>query len=453
MVGRCAPEYRYDNMARITSSPVTILVQPPPQLGQGSELGSVVGNLWTPGRDASGRVNQISWDLAPVGRWLDVADTRLDALDAAVKSAVPGWQDPSTMRWNGVTDAWNGVAIDEAGCRAWWICAGGHADSANNGVYRFDAFNMAYAIESLPSSTTAWSAGYRTRASTGTYTFCPESAAEAGARTTAGTLNPINDWFYDELFWDRKPTSRHVYSGVVYLPTTQELVMGVRRLWRYSITSGQWTYKRLPSDSQTANMGEENIVHFDQNANQLLMLASGSGGPWGNTFDLTRQAWTGAAPPGTGWTFNAAADYRNGDVVTLFKWPENPIGGSYPSLGHYVSYNIVTRATLASGNVQFAGGLSAGTFKFGQDTGGMVFVPSLNRYWTVLPAQAGGVIWCELDPTTTPWTLRPLVQTGAVPALDGNAIVIRRRMMWMPSLGAVAFLGSANKNISLYKVQ
>ena len=440
-------------MARITSSPVTVIVQPPPQLGQGGDAGSISGNLWTPGRDGTGRVNQASWDLVPVGRWLDVAGTRLDALDAAVKLQVPGWTDPGTMKWNGVTDAWNGVAIDDVGCRAWWICAGGHADSANNGIYRFDAFNMAYAIENPPSSTTAWSAGYRTRASAGTYTFCPESHAEVVARRAAGTLSPVNDWWSDELFWDRKPTSRHVYSGVVYLPQTQELVMGVRRLWRYSLTSGQWTYKRLPSDDPQANMGEQNIVHVDQKANQLLMLACGSGGPWGNTFDMTSNRWTGASPPGTGWDFNAAADSRHGDVVTLFKWPEDPLGGSYPSQGQYVSYNIVTRATLATGKVQFAGGLSAATFAHGQDGGGMVFVPPLNRYWTALQRKGGGVIWCELDPTTTPWTLRPLAQAGAVPALDGNATVIRRRMLWMPSLGAIAFLGSASKNISLYKVQ
>ena len=312
---------------------------------------------------------------------------------------------------------------------------------------------MAYAIEKLPSLTTAWSPGYRDRTTTISYTWCRESVDEGNAAFANGTHTWINGWFHDELWWDRQPTSRHVYSGVVYLPNTNELVMAVRRFWRYSLTSGQWTYKRMPSDAFSSALGEESIVHFDQSANQLLMLSCGSGGPWGDTYDLSSNSWTAYRPPGTGWTLNSAADYRNGDVVTLFKWPENPIGGSYPSLGRYVSYNIVTRATLASGNVQFAGGLSAGTFKYGQDTGGMVYVPSLNRYWTVLPAQAGGVIWCELDPTTTPWTLRPLVQTGAVPALDGNAIVIRRRMMWMPSLGAVAFLGSANKNISLYKVQ
>ena len=438
-------------MARITSSPVTVIVQPPPQLGQGGDAGSVSGNLWTPGRDGTGRVNQVSWDLVPAGRWLDVAGTRLDALDAAVKAQVPGWTDPGAMKWNGVTDAWNGVAIDDVGCRAWWICAGGHADSANNGIYRFDAFNMAYAIESLPSSTTAWSASYRTRTNTNTYTFCPESNSEALTKQTAGTLNSTNDWWYDELFWDRKPTSRHVYSGVVYLPDTQELVMGVRRLWRYSIASGQWTYKRLPSDDPKANLGEENIVHFDQKANELLMLACGSGGPWGDTFNLKTNSWTGYRPPGTGWDYSGAADCRNGDVVTIFKRPENP-SIRYARIPRYVSYNIASRTMVATGVAQFGGGLTADMFSSGDGGEGMVFVPPLNRYWLNMKLN-NSMTWCELDPTTTPWTLRPINHTGAVPSLTGGRTLIRRRMMWMPSLGAIAFLGSASNNISIYKVQ
>jgi hypothetical protein len=432
-------------------SGLSIVAAPPPVgLGNGSDLGSVVGNLWTPGRDASGVVNASSWATVPPGRWIDVAGTRMDGLDAVVKAAVPGWQDRGTGKWVGVTHAWNGVAIDEAGGRAWWICSGGHNDSSNNGIYRFDALKMNYAVEKMPSDTTRWSASYNNG-----FTQCLESVAAFNADKAAGRWSPINGWYFDELYWDRTPTSRHTYSGVTFLPDTNELVMCVRRLWRYSLASGQWTYKRTPGDTDSGalgGMGEENILHYDQSAKQLLISTCGSNGPWGNTYDLGSAQWTAARPPGTGWDFNGAADTRFGDVVTLFMQPEDPGSAAYPSPGKYLSYNITTRAQLATGSVQFAGGLAQSQFAAGFDGCGMVYVPPLNRYWTVAALKTGALVWLELDPTTAPWTLRPLTQTGAVPVLSNNCPYVRRRMMWVPSMNAVLFLGSADKNITLYKV-
>jgi hypothetical protein len=419
-------------------------------LGNDSAAGSVVGNLWTPARNAQGVVNRASWDIVPAGRWIDVAGTRLDALDAVVKAAIPGWQDRGTGKWLAVTHAWNGVAIDEAGGRAWWICCGGHDDGSNNGIYRFDGFKMSYAVEKMPSDSTQWSSSYRAG-----FTFCPESAEAGNAARAAGTWTPINDWHYDELFWDRQPTARHVYSGVTYLPDSNELVMCVRRLWRFSLTTNKWTYKRLVDNGtpgQYADVGEENILHYDQVNKQLQIFSCGSGMPFGNIYDLSQDKWLGVRPPAVSWTYDGAADYRYGDLVTIFKQPEDPTGANYPSPGSYIQYNVTTRAVVASGQVQFAGGLAQTQFAVGYDGAGMVYVPPLNKFWTVLKLKTGALQWAELDPTTTPWTLRPLNHTGAVPSLTYASVNVRRRMMWVPSLNAVVFLGSADRNVTVFKV-
>jgi hypothetical protein len=413
--------------------------------GTGSEVGSLNGDVWTPGHDADGLVNASSWALVPGGRWIEVNGTRLDGLDAEVKAKVPGWKDYGSGGWVAVTQAWNAPAVDQEGSRAWWVSAGGHADSSNNGIYRFDAFRMAYAIEHLPSDPTPWSAGYKGLQNTNTFTQCVESSQQS-------TVDPTGNWFYDELFWDRQPTSRHTYSGALYVPQSNELVMAVRRLWRYSRDSGQWIYKRLPGDNAMNNLGEENIAAYDQYKNQLIIAACGSGGPWSDTFDLNEMKWTGAGAPWNGWTWNTAADVRDGDVITVFRTPEDPASGTYASVGEYMKFDLKTRTTVVKGTVQFAGGAAQGDFAAGEDGSGMVYVPPLDRYWVVIKLKTGKVGWYELDPTTaTNWTLRPLMQTGTIPALSGGNTLVRRRMLWMPKLHAVLFLGSADKNIMVYR--
>ncbi len=440
-------------MTRRTSNPFKIEVRQPPAFGAGTEAGSFADDLWTPGRDANGLVNRVSWDLVPVGRWVEVASTRLDALDAVVKAAIPGWADYGSGDWLGVTHAWNGVAIDTALARFWWLCAGGHADSSNNGIYRFDAFKMAYTIEKLPSDTNLWSSAYR---AAGTFTHCPESEAAHQAAVDAGTWNSVNDWFYDEVYWDRVPTARHTYGGALYLPDTNELILAVRRLWRFSLGTGLWTHKSVATSATSGaypGMGEECIAYKLKNENKLMLTSCGSGTPWGGMFDLDTGAWSANEAPWFGWDWSGAADTRDQDRVTLFRVPQKA-NGSYASPGRYMVYDLDGRTVLASGNVQFAAGLSQADFAADDsyyDGPGMVFAPTLNEYWVLTATVANTLAWFKLDPTTAPWTLSPMTQQGRVPALS-NGINVNRRMGYLPTVGAIFFMGSADKNISLYRL-
>ena len=422
------------------------VLPPAAGFGTGADAGTLVGDVWTPARTGE-LVNGASYAIVPTGRWIEVSGTRMDSLDGVVKAAVPSWVDYGNGDWVGVTHSWNAPTNDPDNCRAWWVACGGHFDSSNNGIYRFDGFKMAYAVEHMPSSTVPWSAGYKA-GGLSSFTGCAESLAEYNAKVSAGTLSPINDWAVDELFWDRQPTSRHTYSGTIYKADTNELVMAVRRLWRYSLSTNQWTYKRLPNDV-FGGLGENVVAWYDQVRNRVN--AFGFAGPNSIIYNLATDAYVAGTPPGGGtYDWVGCADYRTGDVLTLFREPEAT--GSYASPGRYLSFNVTTDAAVASGNVQFAGGVAQADFLAGQDGSGMVFVPPLNRYWSVTRSVSGGYKWCELDPTTTPWTLRPLTHANAFPTLSGGNTLVRKRMLWWPAMNAVVWLGSADKNIQIYKV-
>ena len=430
----------------------------------GAGTGTLVGDLWTPAT-TDGVVNQASWDTVPSNRWVEVAGTRLDLLDAVVKAAIPGWLDYGNSDWLGVSQSWNSVAIDDAGARAWWIAAGGHADSANNGIYRFDGYKMAYAVERMPSDTNRWSAGYKARNSS-TFTPCDESITEYNAQVAGGTWNRVNGWFYDEIYWDNPaidtasldvgvPTSRHVYNGVVYNAAENELIMASRRVWRYSMTTGKWTSKNTPGRSNPlggdGGLEEHGLAVLDQSRNQLVMVSCGSGGPWGGNVDLATNAWSNSfSIPGGSYDWTSAAPYRYGDEVTIIKTPDPT--SSYPKVGQYFKYNVTTRATITSGLLQFAGGLSDASFRAGFDGQGMVYVAPLNRYWMQVWMATGAIQWLEVDPTTTPWTIKPLTFANTAPTLSASPTPApQNRAMYVPAMNAVLWLGSADKNIQIYK--
>ncbi len=424
--------------------------------------GSLVGDLWTPGRDDEGVVTLASYQTVPSGRWIEVDGTRLDQLDAVVKAAIAGWYDPGSGDWVGYTDAWCSPAFHTPTARAWWVSSGGHADSANNGIYRFDGYEMAWAVEHLPSDTNLWSTEYTQLQTYGSFTNDPESARQATPQT------PVNGISYDEIWPDLglvpgvgTPTARHTYSGVQYYDggNGPELIMAVRRLWRFSLTDDRWTLKRLPGDTAgTGALGEESILHISDEG-IARMYSAGSGGPWGTAYDLEDDGgspWLGTAPPGTGWEMNGAADTRVADDVVYFRPGEPAASDPNASPGRYLVYNVQTGASvIGQTDVQYADGISREDFLAAYDGAGMVYVPLLDRYWVTTKRSAsagGGFGWYELDPGTTPWTLRPLEFANPPPVISNAAAgTVRRRMAWIEDWQAVIWMASGDQNVKIFK--
>jgi hypothetical protein len=345
------------------------------------------------------------------------------------------------------------MAIDTAGSRL-WLKGGGHAASSNNGIYRFDAQRMEWAIEDLPSDPTPWSESYRrTGVLGGSFTFCAEAHAAMEARQAAGTLQPINDAFYDELPWDGKPTSRHTYSSMVFAPDSNELVMLCRRLWRYSLTERRWTYKRLIRDQAGIWMdGENGVAIYDEATKEVLVSASGSSGINRATgYSLTQNRWTDWASP---WNrFSAVADVRIGRRVVIVQPPvKQTIYSIVP--GTYWEYDLDSRTVLKTGRLQFADGLQQSDFSpdnWFYDSPAIVYLPTLNRYWMYTLMAVGTMAAIEIDPTTTPWTARRVpAELGALPA--GLRKNLERKAVYLPALNAMLLCNLASEEMCVYKV-
>lgn len=449
-------------MTTLLSKPVTLLVRaqvtppppPPPPAGQprfgnGNATGSLNGDVWTPGRDANGLVNQVSWDLVPRRRGIWVAGSKLAALDGVVKAAIPAWRDYGTDGWDGVMQAWNGFTIDTAGSRLWLMAAGGHAAASNNGIYRFDAFKMAWAVEKMPSDPTPWSAYYKgTGGRGGTFTYCSESDAEAVARAAAGTLKMQNDYFYDELYWDNRPTSRHVYSASAYIPQTNELIMSTRRLWRYSLTTGEWTLRRRLKDIATQHFaGSGTWAIYDEVAQEYLHGGAGDGLYNTVGYKVSSNTWTNWNAP---WAIYGVADARHGRQVTILATPERS-GGLYAKDGQYWVYDLDSRTVALTGKLQYAQGLSRDDFppvNYYYDGYALCYVASINRYWLCTRMNDGSMPILEIDPTTTPWTVRRQPLEGVVPRPHQN---LCRKLVYLPGLNAVVMGDAATKDMWIYK--
>ena len=444
-------------MSTLLSRPVNLVVQAASTAAQGwggsSATGSVVGDVWTPGRDSAGVVNAASWNTVLLNRWVQVGGTRLDAMDAVVKAAIPGWQDYGVEGWNGVTDDWNGMAVDSTGSRL-WLKGGGHSGSSNNGIYRFNALKMAWAVEDLPSDTNKWSATYRAIGrSGGTFTQCAESSTAAQAKMAAGTLQPVNDVWSDELPWDGKPTSRHTYSSMVFVPESNELVMICRRLWRYSLTERRWTYKRQIRDQTGLFLSGENMAAFyDQATREVLVSAAGSEGVYRATgYNLVSNQWTNWSSP---WNiYSGIADVRVGRRVVVVQPPSRGGGGYGAQPGRYWDYNLDSRTVAQTNTLQFADGLQQADFapsNWFYDSSALVYIPSTDRFWFFTLMANGRMELIEIDPSTTPWIARRAPgMSGAMPQPGKN---LERKMIYLPLLNAVLLCDSAGKNLSLYRL-
>lgn len=446
--------------------PTTATVPVPPPTtaridwGSGSDVGTVVGDVWTPGRDGQGRVNRASWESVPKGRWIEVGGTRIDtSLTAEIVNAGLGWTTTAqlwgTSAASNLFQSWSGFAVNQQEGKIFFL-GGGHSDGYNNGLYRFDCSRMAWAIECMPSSWTQMSAAYRTN---GSSTSNPESASvavanfnainPAGSRT--GALTPaLNGPFYDELPFDNKPTARHTYHSLTFAPnvgSAGSIYMGSRRLWRYDMASQQWVSRRVINDQVRAtgtaaapsatgimeiHAAEAAFTAYDEVTRRVLVSASGSAGAGAFSYDVTTESWVRWGGS-YGLNYNHAAKARVGRTLVALN---PPVSDQSVVVGRYWVYNMDTQG-VAAANLQFAGGLSLADFPSGgvfYDGEAMAYVGGLHRFWLVTRNSRGGMFWIDIDPTTTPWTASPLTFPNGSPIEQRLPI---GRVQWIEGLNAV----------------
>ncbi|WP_246356965.1 hypothetical protein [Pyxidicoccus fallax] len=411
-----------------------------------------MGNVWTPGRDAEGLVNAASWELVPKGRWIEVAGTPLTSLDAAVKAALPGFRDLGSGGIAAVINAYSGVAVDAPRAR-WWAFGGGHADSSNNGLYRFDMAKMRWSIEQLPDNSANW-----TGVTYGiTYSFYPPADAYAKA-------HPDSDVFNDEFFDpDRpaastgNPVARHTYNGLVYNPDLQEVAFGVRRMWRYSLTTRTWK-RHNPFNTPGASYngatgygGSQGWTFWDEVKHRYLF------GPTENynysrwwSFDTDDQSWNWETITPPAWHF--AQMVRVGRTLVSFPYPEAE-HGSFPTFPpRLITYDM---DTAKWGDLKLKHDLEVSRI-YTDYFEGMIFtyVPPLNRYIAAFPYDRDGdgrreYRTFEVDPVKLELREAPQWEAGA---FGGWHELVKNRFFYLATHDALVYVRKGEENLRVFRL-
>ncbi|WP_163995889.1 hypothetical protein [Pyxidicoccus caerfyrddinensis] len=424
---------------------------PPPSFtwGNGTDTGTLEGNVWTPGRDATGLVNAASWALVPKGRWIQVSGTPLTSLDAEVKAALPGFRDLGSGGIAGVINAYSGVAVDAPRAR-WWAFGGGHGDSSNNGVYRFDMAKMRWSIEQLPDNPANWTGVVYGN----TYSYYPPAAEYSKA-------HPDSDVYGDEFFDPSRPAAstghpvaRHTYNGLVYNPDLQEVAFGVRRMWRYSLTTHTWKRHNpfntpgATYDGATGYGGAAGWTFWDEVKHRYLF------GPTENynyskwwSFDTDDQAWNWEVITPPAWQF--AQMVRVGRKLVSFPAPEAQHDTFPPRL---VTYDMDTGEW---GFLHLKSELEVSRC-FSGDFEGQIFayVPPLNRYIAAFRYDRDGdgsfeYRTFEVDPVALTLREAPEYEAGA---FDGWHELVKNRFFYLATHDALVYVRKGEENLRVFRL-
>lgn len=396
-----------------------------------------VTDTWTPGRGKDGRITRASWALVPIDRWVRVADTRLDSLNAVVTTAIPGWRDRGTQGFNGVLRAWSGMAVDPLQPRAFFF-GGGHHDSSNNGVYRLDFNKMTWAVQKMPTDSSKFDAAYNTR-DNGTFTVYPP--AQKYQDENPNDYSVMYDCFYP--FAPNEPTARHTYGSLVYNPARNELFMGCRRMWLLNLDSGAWSVtNQMSSLGSTSSAGENMFVWWDRFRNRYVINATQNGNQGRNfEFDPASKqcAWSDANLNAVDYYW-ATAVCTHEDTLYAYMRPDS-IRKANLQILDIRSNTRVERAVT---------GVSDDTANFGYyDGGGLTYVPErgklLSATWS---ASQNKVRLYWIDPATGVMSYA----TEAGNLYPSPSALVETKMQYIKQMQAVVFVDSADNDVRIMRV-
>jgi hypothetical protein len=347
-------------MSRVYSAPPGVVIRggrfaPSPSLfAPGSEVGTLSAGLWTPARAADGRVTKASVDALPLDTWVKVAGSSLTTLQGIIET-IGGrpYADYDLSDAKSIAStfrAWVGCAVAH-GHRVIYSRGGGHADSAVNGVWEFDAVRMGWNVLGMPSlPDERWNLTYGKNTSAGN---------GSGSWTLYKSVNGPSGVTVDSdgLSWDRlpddRPTSAHTYGGVWWDSLRNRIGTARVSKWEFDLNTNEW----LPRTRWLDASGTPQILRI----NQLLHYHAGKdalyGDPGGSTLDS--DTWSFAKIPMTTnrvdltitkpspWaTTGASASCRLDEDRLLFLWT-TPSGLEE----RYGIYNMATETTESTGLV------------------------------------------------------------------------------------------------------
>lgn len=411
---------------------------------------------WTPGRNASGVITAASYNLVPIGPWVEIAGTAFTTnVQPLLTAALPTYNDPGSSDLADILNNYGGFAHDVSGGRV-FAHGGGHQGSANNGVYRCDLKKFQWAIAKLPDMQTYWPANYKTNPPRDNSYTVYTNAKDAVA------ADPTTSAFYTDEFYDpiqplastRNPTSRHTYEAMTFY--NGKLRHGIRRYWEWDEATGNWT-SRFPlgknatthTQSGGGYAGEAVKGTWDEVNSRYICTPSFVGAPGaGWAWNESTQTWSNPSGLLGGWEAYGAVFARRGREWCSFTKPTRQ--GTYwpPTLKSWnLDTGIRTPITLA-GMVQS---------KCPDDVNGgeatiMAYVESQNKFFLATPydlndtyANTANLPLEAFLIDSVAGTITHEVQTGKWPVLTTVSLV-KNKLFYIPQIKALVMFKDATTN-------
>lgn len=194
------------------------------------------GDRWTPVKDSSGNIAQAEWDGLPLNRWIEWMGTSMESQLTPPFGAPAGYtalgNSPTQAHYN----AFTGAGWDEKNGRFYHF-GGGHADGGNNMLTCFDVAKGTHSVVISPTPKTMMPEGYK---------------VNPGNQNLSNVGYPSGKYYQyfpskETPAGDDKPCASHEWSGIVFIPGINEVLLP-----RFG-----WFHAQL--DSKTWRVGPQTV--------------------------------------------------------------------------------------------------------------------------------------------------------------------------------------------------
>ena len=431
--------------------------------GTGTDVGSISGDLWIPGRDADGVINAASVATLTRNRWYRVASSRFDSLAAQM---APGWVDRGGATFDVALASWVGWAVDfRAGLESAYVWApGGHYASSNNGIYKVDFRRMTWGVEMHPTHpqyfesryNLSWISQYPPVPYSGSFTGYPAAYQWWSQGHQTIETNPLQigfDEIYDPAFPNdpnrssRMRTSVHTYSGPVFVPDANgsggRILDGTRRFWTYNTTTKRQAARfpfNNPAGGAENGYGGENTYGWVNTTEGRYYFAgtqeNGSRKSWSVTYDGTSFRWEGFWPTGGYPGYFSRVTQLGNKLWTLMYADQTAKPLSLLESDVLTRQQTVHPITLGTSLTNKTWPLS----RYNQSA--PVYVPQWNKWLCIIDTHQDGEVLGIIDGST--YVLERATIPGAVPEAGGASMLIENRWNYLPTLGVVVACHKGN---------
>jgi len=210
------------------------------------------GDQWTPTKETTGNITQAEWDGLPLNRWIELMGSSMESQLVPPFGAAEGYKAPGNGSTPAHYNAFTGAGWDEKNGRFYHF-GGGHADGGNNMLTCFDVATGKHTVVIPPTHQAKMPDGYKVSPgnqnlsnvqylSGKRYNYFPSAETPAG---------------------DDKPCASHQWSGIVFIPEINEVLLP-RFGWFHAILdSKQWRVGPQTSDDDRAGFKRRGGISFN----------------------------------------------------------------------------------------------------------------------------------------------------------------------------------------------